>query len=197
MLKSYPKEIILKDGTGVTVRFLQEGDEGALLEMYRRFPEEERWFLENDVQDPSIIKRWVETADVKRLVSLVAVLENRIIAHATIIRKYYGARAHIGKIRISVDPAFRERHLGTWMLLDLHNAAISLGLKILEMRLVRGRQSHVVGSSKRLGFREEATIREYLMDRAGNAHDLVIMVKRLRGTWEEPAEIIPGGEWEA
>jgi len=35
------------------------------------------------------------------------------------------------------------------------------------------------------------------MDRAGNAHDLVIMVKRLRGTWEEPAEIIPGGEWEA
>ncbi|MBW1668887.1 MAG: hypothetical protein JRJ66_12705 [Deltaproteobacteria bacterium] len=70
MLKSYPKEIILKDGTGVTVRFLQEGDEGALLEMYRRFPEEERWFLENDVQDPSIIKRWVETADVKRLVSL-------------------------------------------------------------------------------------------------------------------------------
>jgi hypothetical protein len=127
----------------------------------------------------------------KKLISIVAVLEGRIIAHATLIRKYYGANSHIGKIRISVDPSFRERHLGTWILLDLNNLAISLKLEILIMRLVEGWDSYVMKGVKRLDFHEEAVLKNYLKDRAGNPHNLIIMVKHLQGAWASSEDIIP------
>ncbi len=45
VLKDYPKEVILKDGTGVTLRPLAEGDQDALFRMFHRFPKEELWFF--------------------------------------------------------------------------------------------------------------------------------------------------------
>jgi hypothetical protein len=184
MLKNYPKEIILKDGCGVTLRPLQRGDEPRLQKMYERLPEEDRWFLESDVSDFETIRQWTENNDLKKLISVVAVLEGEIIAHATLIRKYHGASSHVGKIRISVEPAFRERHLGTWILLELNNLAISLGLETLLMPLVGGRDTHVTEGIKRLDFREEAVLQDYLKDREGNPYSLVIMVKRLKKVWE-------------
>ena len=190
MLKNFPKEIILKDGSGVTLRPLQRGDETLLRKMYERLSEEDRWILESDVSDFETIRDWTENNDLKRLISVVAVLEGEIIAHATLIRKYHCANSHIGKIRISVDPAFRERHLGTWILLELNNLAISMGLEILLMRLVGGRDTHVTKGIKRLDFREEAVLQDYLKDREGNPYNLVIMVKRLKGAWEDTEELL-------
>jgi hypothetical protein len=190
MLKHYPKEIILKDGSGVTLRPLQKGDEQLLWNMYKRLSEEDRWFLESDVSDFETIRHWTENNDLKRLISIVAVLEGEIIAHATLIRKYHGANSHIGKIRISVDPTFRERHLGTWILLELNNLAISMGLEILVMRLVGGRDTYVSKGIKRLDFREDAFLKDYLKDREGNPYNLVIMVKRLQGAWEDTEELL-------
>ena len=45
LLKGYPKEVILNDGTGVTRRPLGAGDEKPLFEMFKRFSEDELWFL--------------------------------------------------------------------------------------------------------------------------------------------------------
>ena len=181
MLKDYPKEVILKDGTGVTLRPLQEGDEDLLFKMYGRLSEDDRWFLNHDVAHFELIKTWVKNRDLNRVLSIVAVLEGRIIAHATLIMKYYGAKSHIGKIRISVDPSFREKYLGTWMLFDLINLAMALRLEILVMRLVEGRDSSIMRSIKKLNFSKEATLKDYVQDRNGNHYDLAIMVKRLRG----------------
>ena len=180
MLKDYPKEVILKDGTGVTLRPLQEGDEALLYRMYDRLTDEDRWFLSHDVADFELIQTWVKTRDVNRDLSIVAILEGRIIAHATLIMKYFGAKSHIGKIRISVDPDLREKKLGTWMLLDLINLAMALDLEILEMHLVGGRDASLIRSVKRLDFSEEATLRDYVRDSDGNPYGLDIMVKRLR-----------------
>jgi hypothetical protein len=190
MLKNYPKEIILKDGSGVTLRPLQGGDEKLLRKMYERMSEEDRWFLESDVSDFETIRQWTENNDLKTHFSIVAVLEGEIIAHATLIRKDRGASSHIGKIRISVAPAFRERHLGTWMLLELNNLAISIGLEILLMHLVGGRDTHVSKGVQRLDFREEAVLQDCLKDREGNPYSLVIMVKRLKGAWEDTEEFL-------
>ena len=141
MEEDYPKEVILKDGTGVTLRPLQEGDQGLLVRMFKRLPEDDRWFLDHDVADHGVIEDWVKDMDMNRVFSIVAVLEGEIIGHATLLRQYYGSKSHIGKIRISVDPSFRERHLGTWMLLELINMAMEMGLETLIMSLVRERDS--------------------------------------------------------
>jgi GNAT superfamily N-acetyltransferase len=185
VLQDYPKEVILKDGTGVTLRPLSAGDEKPLYDMFRHFSEEELWFINHDLSDPKLIDAWVRDLNPERVISVVAQLEGRIIANAALMRKQYGAKSHIGKIRISVDPSYREKRLGTWMLLDLINLAMAIGLKMLVMRLVQGRDALIMEGIRRLDFLEEAVLRNYVLDRQGNPLDLIIMVKRLPVEWND------------
>lgn len=182
-LKDYPKEVILKDGAGVTLRPLQTGDEEPLFAMFGRLSEDDLWFLNHDVTDLKLIGEWISHADHEKVISIVAVLEGRIIANAALMRKRYGAKSHIGKIRISVDPDFRDRRLGTWMLLDLINLGMAIGLKTLVMRLVQDRDIAVIAGVKKLDFMEEAVLQDYVLDKEGNPHNLVIMTKRLPSEW--------------
>jgi ribosomal protein S18 acetylase RimI-like enzyme len=181
----YPKEVILKDGTGVTLRPLEPGDEDALFEMFRRFSEDELWFLNHDVSDPGVFEDWVKSLDLNRVASIVALLEGRIISNAALMVKDYGAKSHIGKVRIAVDPSFREKRLGTWMLFDLVNVAMAIGLKTVVMRLVQEKDASVMNAVRRLDFTEEAVLEDYVLDRAGNPCNLVIMTKRLPTEWDQ------------
>ncbi len=179
MLEDYPKEVILKDGTGVTLKPLRDGDEDLLFQMFSRLSEDDKWFLDHNVADFGLIKNWVRNMDPDRAHSIVAVLGGRIIAHATLLRKYYGAKSHMGNIRISVDPSFRGKHLATWMLLDLVNLSMAMGLETLVMQLVEDRDASLIRSVKKLDFTQKAILKDYVKDREGNPHNLVIMVKRL------------------
>ncbi len=185
MLKDYPKEVILKDGTGVTLRPLKTGDEDLLFNMFNRLSEDDRWFLDHDVSDSRMIEGWVKNADLDKVISIVAVLEGQIIAHATLIRKYPGAKRHRGKIRISVDPSFRGKHLATWMLLDLINLAMAMEVETLVMEMVEERDSSLIRSVKKLDFSEGAVLKDAVKDRDGTPHNLVIMVKRLQRLWDD------------
>ena len=179
LLKDYPKEVILKDGTGVTLRPLKDGDENVLFEMFRRLSTDDLWFLNHDVSDPGLIADWINNLDPNRVISIVALLEGRIVGNAVLMMKRYGAKSHIGKVRISVDPGFRDRRLGTWMLLDLVNLSMAMGLQMLVMRLVQDRDASLINGVRKLGFMEEAVLKNYLMGGEGQAHNLVIMTKRL------------------
>jgi ribosomal protein S18 acetylase RimI-like enzyme len=185
MLEDYPKEVILKDGTGVTLRPLREGDEDLLFRMFSRLSEDDKWFLDHNVADFGLIENWVKNMDPDRAHSILAVLGGQIIAHATLLRKYYGAKSHIGNIRISVDPSFRGKHLATWMLLDLINLAMAMGLETLIMQLVEDRDAALIRSVRKLEFFEKAVLKDYAKDREGNPHNLVIMGKRLHRLWDD------------
>jgi len=179
LLKDYQKEVILKDGTGVTLRPLKDGDENALFEMFRRLSVDDLWFLNHDVSDPGLIADWINNLDPNRVISIVALLEGRIVGNAVLMMKRHGAKSHIGKVRISVDPGFRDRRLGTWMLFDLVNLSMATGLQMLVMRLVQDRDASLINGVRKLGFIEEAVLKNYLMGGEGQAHNLVIMTKRL------------------
>jgi ribosomal protein S18 acetylase RimI-like enzyme len=179
LLKDYPKEAILKDGTGVTLRPLKVGDEEALFKMFSRLSVDDLWFLNHDVSDPRRIAEWINNLDPSRVISIAGLMEGRIVGNAVLMMKRHGAKSHIGKVRISVDPGFRDRRLGTWMLLDLVNLSIEMGLQMLVMRLVQDRDAALIKSVRKLDFTEEAVLKDYLMGGEGQAHNLVIMIKRL------------------
>jgi L-amino acid N-acyltransferase YncA len=179
----YPKEVILKDGTGVTIRLTREDDEQKIFEMFQRFSEEDRWFLDDDVSDRKLINSRVKEINRDRFNSIVTQLEDRIIALGLLKRERHGSQSHIGTIVISVDPQFREKRLGTWVLLDLINLAMEMGLEKLMMSLVRDRDALVIRGIKGLDFFEEARFRDHVKDKDGQTHDLVIMTKRLFPKW--------------
>jgi len=166
--KQYPKEVILEDGTGVTIRLTRE---------------EDRWFLDDDVSDRKLINSRVKEINRERFNCIVAQLEDRIIALGLLKREHHGSQSHIGTIVISVDPRFRENRLGTWILLDLINLAMEMELQKLMMSLVRDRDALVIRGIKSLDFFEEARFRDHVKDKDGQTHDLVVMTKRLFPKW--------------
>jgi len=185
-LEDYPKEVILKDGTGVSLRPLRPGDEALLIAMFSRFSEEDRWFIEGNVTELEWVKNWVKQMDQDNRATIVAVLGDAIIACGTLTREHDEAEKHIGKIRVSVVPRFREKHLATWMLLDLINLAMAAGMETLLMPLVEDRDASLIKSITKLDFSKEAVLKNYIKDRAGTPHNLALMVKRLHRVWEPP-----------
>src|SRR3972149_946835 len=75
---AFPKEAVLRDCSRVLVRSLEDGDEQALLDFFLRIPEEERFFLKEDVTAPEVVKRWVRERDFRRALALVAMDGSRV-----------------------------------------------------------------------------------------------------------------------
>jgi RimJ/RimL family protein N-acetyltransferase len=184
MLEEYPKEIILKDGMLVTLRPLEESDAERLVALFQRIPADDRWYLRHDVSDPAVVRSWVTTLNYDRVIPIIALCEGQIIGDATLHRHRHGSSAHVGEIRLVIDPAARGKRLGTWMVLDLIQLATRLGLEKLTAEIA-GSETAAIRALRHLDFVREAVIPELHKDARGNAYDLIIMVKNLAPAWTD------------
>jgi hypothetical protein len=75
--KAHPKEVTLRDRSTVMCRPLQDSDTDALLSFFRAIPEQERFFLKDDVTSPQVIGDWLR--QVERAFALVAETSGRIV----------------------------------------------------------------------------------------------------------------------
>src|SRR3990172_10783708 len=101
---AFPKEVVLRDCSRVLVRSLEDGDEQALLDFFLRIPEEERFFLKEDVTAPDVVDRWVRERDFRRALALVAMDGSRGVADAVLIRRRGESRSHIPEIPLLLSP---------------------------------------------------------------------------------------------
>jgi L-amino acid N-acyltransferase YncA len=187
MLEGYPREIITKDGIAVVLRPLCEEDEQALIDFFSRIPGEERWFLRDNMDDPAVVHKWIQSVDFERLVPMVAVRQedNRIVANLRLHRRPAECVRHIAHLRIMVDPAYRHQRLGTWMLLDAIKLATNLGIEKLVAEFVEGIEQQGINSARKLDFIEQAVLMDYVKDRHGINRNLIIMIKALHQEWSD------------
>jgi RimJ/RimL family protein N-acetyltransferase len=187
MLEGYPKEIMSKDGTPILLRPLAIEDEQHLSEFFARIPEDERWFLRDNVADPAVMHVWIKNVDYDRILPLVAVRQedNTIIANVRLHRRPSECLHHIAHLRIMVDPAYRHQRLGTWMLLDTIRLAMSVGIEKLVAEFIAGVEDAAMNAAQKLDFFEEAVLKDYVKDSQGRYRDLIIMVKTLHRDWSD------------
>jgi L-amino acid N-acyltransferase YncA len=177
----YPKEIVLKDRTEVTIRPLEEKDEQALAQFYRLVSEEDRWYMRFDVMDPVVIRSWAEGRE--EVFSIIAEAGGDLVAHARLHTHKFGCYHHQGRLRIIVLPEFRYKRLGSWMLLDLIHLALEKGLRELRADFVVGVEDGAIETAYKLDFFKKAVLEDFVIDRQGQLHDLLIMTKRLHKDW--------------
>ena len=185
MFEEYPKQVILKDGQEVIFRLLRTTDFQALMDFFGRIPEEERWYAKHDLADERLVREWVDHIDLERAVPVVAEVEERLVAQAVLHRHDYGCTSHIGRIRIMVDPKYRGKRLGTWIMFDIINLGVSLGLEKLEARFAAGPEEAAIRGCRKLDFYEAAVLPRYVKSLDGDYHDQVIMIKRLHAGWDD------------
>ena len=145
-MAEYPKTVVLRDGAHLTLRPLESGDTiGGLA-------------LPHTPSDA--------------LLTIVAVDDDR--AAALMVLERLNGDASAG-VTLALDPAYRGRRLGTWMLLDAVHAASARGVDRLVAEAPEDARDYVA-ALRRLDFVEEAT---------GASPGMVVLVKRLHRGWPD------------
>jgi RimJ/RimL family protein N-acetyltransferase len=183
-MPAYPKEVELRDRTSVTVRPLEAGDGDALLRFFLEIPERERFFLKDDVTSPEVIRRWTGELDYRRALPLIALADGRIVAEGVLVRRRGNARSHLGEVRVTVAPEFRERGLGTTLIRELCDIADDAELEKVLFEAVADEEDDAIKALEWLGFLRSGTIEGGARDQAGHLHDILIMAMPL-GKWYE------------
>jgi len=176
----YPKTLMLRDGTRVEMRPLRDEDKIRLLRFFQRVPESERYYLKENVVSPQVIQEWTSRIEYERVIPIVALVGDDIVADATLHRSRAPARRHIGELRVVVDPGFREKGLGGRMIRELVDIAVDLGLHKVLFELVDRREKAAITAAKMMGFAEAGVLREGIKDFWGNYQDLVILEMPLK-----------------
>jgi GNAT superfamily N-acetyltransferase len=183
--RRYPKELILKDCSEVTLRPLARGDADGLERFFSAIPWGDRWYLKEDPGDGAVVQKWIANQQAGKTFCVLALTEERIVAQASLLRHLKGGRQHIGRIRIMVAPDYRNRQLGTWMLFDLIRRAMELGLEKIRTDFVVGLEDKAIDAVLKLDFYSAARIKNYLRDAQGNTYDYQIMIKDLHPQWSD------------
>ncbi|MGE0823923.1 MAG: N-acetyltransferase family protein [Candidatus Binatia bacterium] len=184
MFEEYPKDLVLKDGTAVTLRPLEARDADALVTFFQRIPLAERWYLRHDVSDAALVRHWAQAMDYTRVIPIIALRDEQIVGDATLHRHRYGSSRSVGEIRLVIDPTVRTQRLGTWLILDIIQLATRLGLEKL-LAQVSSSETAALRALRHLDFMREAVVPELHKDVDGHPYDLVIMVKHLAPAWTD------------
>ena len=174
-LRSYPCVATLYDGTEVTIRKLQPDDETELLRFFMRVPEDDRFYLNNNVAAPEVIREFTDRIDLEQTVPLIALDGGRVVADATLHRSRRAARRHVGELRLVVDPEYRGRGLGSRLIHELIQIGRHLELQRLVFELVDRREQHAIRAAVAAGFEEVAVLRGRVRDMYGSLQDLVVL----------------------
>ena len=174
-LRKFPQIATLNDGHQVTIRPLQPDDDTALHQFFLRVPEEDRFYLNNDVTASEVIKEFTGNISLDVAIPLVAVSGDKIVADSTLHRSRRASRRHVGELRIVVDIEYRGRGLGARLIDELIQLGVELGLERLVFELVDRREMPAIQAAKAAGFEQVAVLEGRIRDMYGIMQDLVIL----------------------
>jgi ribosomal protein S18 acetylase RimI-like enzyme len=134
----------------------------------------------------------MRSGNVKRL---VAVAGDRIVADAALELGSGGWEEHVAELRLIVSGAFRRKGLGRLMARELYSIAARVGVEEVIVKMMRP-QVAARSIFRRLGFREETLLPDYVKDVKGERHDLILMRCDLEGLWQKLEDFIAVGDWQ-
>ena len=178
--EAYPKQFKLNDGTEVTIRRMEPGDQEKMLTFASRLPEEDLLFLRTDITDRQVIKQWAENVKNGQTVTLLADVSGEIAAYASVHLEQARWTRRVGEIRVNGAQRFRGRGLGRRLTAEIFELARSLGLKKLTAMMTPD-QGAARAAFERLGFRVEAVLADWVEDRSGRVRDMLVMTHDLDG----------------
>ena len=179
----YRQVVTLSDGTRVLLRPLTAEDKNALIALFEPIGPDDLKLMRNDVRNRELVASWAEKVDYKKVLPLVAVVNERIVGDVT-LHFHIGPGRHIADLRIFLSKEFRRRGLGTAMLRAIIDVARKCGLQQIVAEIVVD-QIQVIKAFEALGFERRATYPDYFMMPDGETHDVAVLILRLVSKREE------------
>jgi GNAT superfamily N-acetyltransferase len=174
----FPQEAVLRDGRRVLLRPFAKKDVAALWDFFQRLPEESRRFAWDRIDDRATVERFGRELDYEKVFPLLAFDGGRIVADATLHRRDRGPLRLAGRVKWTIDPAFRGVGLGALMVNHFIVSARALGLRHLNCMLITDLEADAIRVLETLGF-TRSDLPGYGTDPDGNAHDMTHLVLAL------------------
>jgi RimJ/RimL family protein N-acetyltransferase len=183
-LNTYHKEVSLKDGTKILLRPMAATDKDALYEFFKAVSEEEARYLRDDVKSRLLIESWAKNLDYNRTLPILALKGDLIIGDATINRRQFGWKWHLGTVRIFVHNEYRNLGLGEIMVGELVQIAYKLGIEKLVLE-IPDTNIAVINTFTKAGFHRAALIPNMVKDRQNMPVDLAVMMRDIKPPLDE------------
>ena len=189
------KKVKLKDGSEVLIREMRKDDIDRSLAFFQALPEEDRAYLRRDVTNREIVGRRIQELKSGRIMRLVAVVGEHIVADGSLELEAQGWGEHHAEIRLVVANPFQRKGLGTLMARELYLLAASKKVEEIIVKIM-GPQVGVQDIFKRLGFHPETVLHDYVKDIRGTKQDLVVMRCNLEELWQKLRDHIVDSDWQ-
>ncbi len=174
----YPRDVQLNDSFALTLTPMVPSDWEYLERFLEAVPAPERRFFRQDVSVAERVEQWCSELDYRHVLPLLAWHGDRIVGDATLEQEPGLWTAHVAKVRLLVDPEFRRRGLGARLLRELIELARELGLHKLVYECAAD-QTELTEHLMRSKFIPAARLPDFIRDRDGSLHDMVILVRDL------------------
>ena len=172
--RAYPRSVSLGDATQVKLRLMDPGDVHRLLVFARSLPEDDLQFLRVDITKMLVVMLWAQNIKAGQTVTVLAEKEREVVGYASVHHDQVSWQRHLGELRIQVAPAYRGKGLGTLLGREIFAIAPDIGVEKIVAHMTPNQQQ-AMALVKRSGFRHEALLHDFVIDRNGRKNDLVVM----------------------
>ena len=178
--QSYPRKVRVGDDRTVTLRLMGGSDRDAMVDFARSLPTDDLLFLRRDITDPEVIDGWIQNVEIGRAVTVLAEGDGELVGYSSLNLNAASWTRHVGEIRVLVSPDYRKLGLGRRLAYEVFAIAKDLGLQKMLARMTPD-QKGARATLERLGFKAEALLHDFVLDREGKTRDLLIMSHDVAG----------------
>ena len=148
----------------------------------RSLPRKDNYYLTVDVQDDQAINRWMNRVESGEIIGVIALEGSQMIGYCNLHTNNLPWARHVGEIRIGVSAAYRGRGIGRALAGEIFSIARARGLKKLWARMAASQEA-AQNVFKRLGFRTEALLSDFVRNDNDLTESLVIMSRDFGERW--------------
>jgi L-amino acid N-acyltransferase YncA len=169
----FPAQITL-GGDKIDLRPMTGYDRAAMLDFARSLPPHDLLFLRRDITQPEVVEDWVRDLQEDRYVTIVALRGTQIVGYATVASDGLAWTRHVAELRVLVSPSMRGLQLGRILTEQAFVIARQRGVRKMTAQMTLDQRA-AMRVFNHIGFEKEARLRNQLIDRDGQLHDLQIM----------------------
>ncbi|GMU94102.1 MAG: hypothetical protein AMXMBFR4_31600 [Candidatus Hydrogenedentota bacterium] len=171
--RTYPWTDVI-DGREITFRLMCPEDRDGVLGFTNSLPEDDLMFLRLDITKGEVVDEWIRHIRAGRTISVLAMDDGELVGYGNLHFEETLWTRHLGQVRILVRSDRRRMGLGRRLAVEMFQLAKEKGLERLFVQMAAD-QPFVRQLFEDLGFRAEALLTDWVKDRKGRTHDLLIM----------------------
>jgi ribosomal protein S18 acetylase RimI-like enzyme len=166
----------------VQLRAIEPGDLDVLQAFFRRVPEGDRTFFNEDVLDPDVVRAFTTPRDGDDRTILLD--DAGTIVGWLALFGGVGWSSHVARLVVIVDPDHRGAGIGKRLAREGLVRGLKGGYSKLVVEIV-AEEMHAIAMFQAIGFEIEALLRDHVRDRAGTVRDLVVLAHHAEKEWSE------------